>query len=353
MHILVTGGSGFIGSAVCRHFILDLGWSVTNVDCLTYAAAAGSLRAIEGKPNYRFAKIDICDGPAISSLLKEVRPDAIIHLAAESHVDRSIDGPLAFIRANVHGTACLLEAAREYYGTLTGEAKQRFRFHHVSTDEVYGSLDLTSSRFTETTSYDPSSPYSASKAASDHLARSWHRTFGLPVIVTNCSNNYGPFHFPEKLIPLMIIKALSGKPMPVYGNGGNIRDWLFVEDHARALGIVLARGRPGETYNIGGDAEQTNLAVVEAICEILDTLHPQADGRPAKDLITFVEDRPGHDMRYAVDTAKIHKELGWSPSVTFADGLKETVKWYIDNRWWWSPILEAPVSDRLGTLKQA
>lgn len=342
MKVLVTGGAGFIGSAVCRHLIKDLGASVVNLDKLTYAANLDSLKEIADHPHYAFERADICDGEAVSAILQRHHPDAIMHLAAESHVDRSIDGPAAFMQTNIMGTYTLLEAARAY-------AKDRpdFRFHHISTDEVFGDLPFDGSLFREDTPYAPSSPYSASKASSDHLVHAWHRTYGLPMVMTNCSNNYGPFHFPEKLIPLVILNALEGKPLPVYGTGDNVRDWLYVEDHARALCLVLAKGRVGESYNIGGNSERTNLQVVERICDILDEKSPLNHAR--RELITFVSDRPGHDRRYAIDAGKIEAELGWRPSVTFEEGLERTIDWYLKNEWWWQPIRENRYSgQRLG-----
>lgn len=340
MKVLVTGGSGFIGSAVCRYCARDLGWQVVNVDALTYAATHESVAEIANRANYRFYHTNILDRPDIDSILAAEKPDAILHLAAESHVDRSIDGPMTFVQTNVVGTATLLEAVRGYLSQLPVEAAKAFRFHHISTDEVFGSLPLEGLRFTETTPYEPSSPYSATKAASDHLVRAYGQTFGLPVVLTNCSNNYGIYHFPEKLIPLMIIKALRREPLPVYGTGANVRDWLFVEDHARALVQVLQYGRVGESYNIGGDAERSNLAVVQSICDILDRKRPEPGKAPRRELITFVADRPGHDMRYAIDTSKIRSELGWRPIVSFEEGLEQTVDWYLQNEAWWQPILD-------------
>jgi dTDP-glucose 4,6-dehydratase len=334
MKVLVTGGAGFIGSAVCRLFVAELGIEVLNVDKLTYAANLASLRPIEHDPHYRLHRADICDRAVITALLSEFAPDAVLHLAAESHVDRSIDGADDFIRTNIEGTYALLEAARDYWRSLPEARAHRFRFHHVSTDEVFGSLGPTG-RFNEANRYEPNSPYAASKAAADHLVRAWHATYGLPVVLSNCSNNYGPYHFPEKLIPLAILKAMHGEPIPVYGRGDNVRDWLHVEDHARALHTVLSAGRPGESYNIGGDGERTNLAVVRAICNSLDELLPH---RPHAKLIAFVADRPGHDQRYAIDAAKIRGELGWRPRESFDSGLRKTVKWYLDNRDWWEPI---------------
>jgi dTDP-glucose 4,6-dehydratase len=337
MKVFVTGGAGFIGSAVCRLFAGELNAMVLNVDKLTYAANLSSLRAIESSPRYAFRRADICDRQAMAALLREFDPDAVLHLAAESHVDRSIDGPADFIKTNVEGTCVLLEAALAHWQRLPAERAASFRFHHVSTDEVFGSLGVTGS-FTETTRYQPNSPYSASKAAADHLVRAWRETFGLPTIISNCSNNYGPCHFPEKLIPLAILKALHGEPIPVYGAGDNIRDWLFVEDHARALFTVLTEGQPGESYNVGGNAERTNLDVVQSICRLLDELLPDSRHPPHRRLITFVADRPGHDRRYAMDTAKIGRELGWQPVENFDSGLRKTVSWYLENRWWWEPI---------------
>lgn len=334
MNILVTGGAGFIGSAVIRHIIQNTNNQVLNIDKLTYAGNLESLKEIDQHSNYEFKQIDICDTEQITAAIDAFQPHAIMHLAAESHVDRSIDGPAAFIQTNIVGTYTLLEAARKYWMGLDAEAQQNFRFHHISTDEVYGDLEGTTDLFTETTSYAPSSPYSASKASSDHLVRAWHRTYGLPVIVTNCSNNYGPYHFPEKLIPLVILNALDAKPLPVYGNGQQIRDWLFVEDHARALYKVVTEGVVGETYNIGGHNEKQNIEVVKTICKILDELKPQANGQAYASLITFVKDRPGHDLRYAIDATKIQNELGWTPAETFETGIRKTVEWYLNNQEW-------------------
>ena len=329
--ILVTGGAGFIGSAVIRQFICETGCAVINVDKLTYAGNLRSLASVSDNPRYYFERVDICDADEVARVLREHQPDALMHLAAESHVERSISGPAAFIQTNIVGTYTLLEAARSYWNTLEGDKKVNFRFHHISTDEVYGSLG-DSGFFTEKTAYEPNSPYSASKASSDHLVRAWHHTYGLPVVTTNCSNNYGPYHFPEKLIPLVILNAVNGKPLPIYGKGDNIRDWLYVDDHARALRLVLEQGKPGETYNIGGWNEKTNLEVVQMICSILDELRPQ--NSPHAKLITYVQDRPGHDRRYAIDAGKIADELGWKPLETFATGLRKTVEWYLDNTEW-------------------
>jgi dTDP-glucose 4,6-dehydratase len=337
MKIMVTGGCGFIGSAVCRHLVGDLGHDVVNVDKLTYAASEQSTAALAASPHYRFHRLDICDGAAIAQLMRREAIDAVMHLAAESHVDRSIDGPAEFIRTNVLGTFALLEAARSYYDGLSGARRAQFRFHHVSTDEVFGQLPLDGGRFTEATPYAPSSPYSASKASSDHLAMAWHHTYGLPVVLSNCSNNYGPYHFPEKLIPLMIINAMEGRELPVYGDGRNVRDWLYVDDHARALAMVVSRGRPGQSYNIGGGNERSNLAVVTAIADLVDEMLPPNRGA-RRDLIRFVGDRPGHDLRYAIDAGKIERELGWRAGETFDSGLRKTVRWYIDNGHWWQPL---------------
>jgi dTDP-glucose 4,6-dehydratase len=339
MHnILVTGGAGFIGSAVCRHLLAKGGYRVTNVDKLTYSGNLESLRDLEGNPDYSFHQVDILDRTAIFDLLKAREIDRVMHLAAESHVDRSIDGPAVFLETNVMGTFSLLDAALAYWRALGGEKQAIFRFHHVSTDEVFGDLPFDSGVFTEQTPYAPSSPYSASKAASDHLVRAWHETYGLPVVLSNCSNNYGPFHFPEKLVPLVILNALEGAPLPVYGAGANVRDWLFVDDHARALELVMMTGKPGESYNVGGRAERTNLGVVETICDLLDAKQPMPGGRPRRELITFVTDRPGHDRRYAIDPAKIETELGWSARESFETGLDKTIDWYLANEWWWGPI---------------
>ncbi|MDH4742984.1 dTDP-glucose 4,6-dehydratase [Sphingomonas sp. CBMAI 2297] len=346
--ILVTGGAGFIGSAVCRHLVRG-GVRVVNLDKLTYAGNPVSLKAIENAPNYRLVEGDIADVPLVLDLLRAEQVDAIMHLAAESHVDRSIDGPGAFVETNVVGTFRLLSAALEYWRELDTQRRATFRFHHISTDEVFGDLPFDSGVFTEETAYAPSSPYSASKAASDHFVRAWHETYGLPVVISNCSNNYGPFHFPEKLIPLTILNALEGKPLPVYGRGENVRDWLFVEDHARALELVVTRGAVGESYNVGGREERTNLQVVEAICDALDARVPLADGSSRRRLITFVSDRPGHDRRYAIDPSKIETDLGWSAQESFETGLARTVDWYLENRWWWNPIRSGTYAgERLG-----
>ncbi|WP_180191522.1 dTDP-glucose 4,6-dehydratase [Acinetobacter sp. YH01006] len=349
MKILVTGGAGFIGSAVIRHIIQNTNNQVLNIDKLTYAGNLESLKEIDQHSNYEFKQIDICDTEQITAAIDAFQPNAIMHLAAESHVDRSIDGPAAFIQTNIVGTYTLLEAARKYWMGLDAEAQQNFRFHHISTDEVYGDLEGTTDLFTETTSYAPSSPYSASKASSDHLVRAWHRTYGLPVIVTNCSNNYGPYHFPEKLIPLVILNALDAKPLPVYGDGQQIRDWLFVEDHARALYKVVTEGVVGETYNIGGHNEKQNIEVVKTICKILDELKPQANGQAYASLITFVKDRPGHDLRYAIDAAKIQNELDWTPMETFETGIRKTVEWYLNNLDWCRRVQDGSYQrERLG-----
>lgn len=352
MKLLVTGGAGFIGSAVVREIIRNTSHEVVNVDLLTYAGNLESLAEVASDGRYAFEQIDICDHAGMAAVFERHQPDAVMHLAAESHVDRSIDGPGAFIQTNVTGTYTLLEVARAYWSQLPDDRKQAFRFHHISTDEVYGDLHGTDDLFLETTPYAPSSPYSASKAASDHLVRAWHRTYKLPVVLTNCSNNYGPYHFPEKLIPHMILNALHGKPLPVYGDGSQIRDWLYVEDHARALLTVVTTGKDGETYNIGGHNEQRNLYVVETICDLLEEL--AANRKPEgvaryRDLITFVKDRPGHDARYAIDAGKIERELGWKPQETFETGLRKTVQWYLDNRDWWQRVLDGSYRlERLG-----
>ncbi|MBU0809411.1 MAG: dTDP-glucose 4,6-dehydratase [Gammaproteobacteria bacterium] len=350
MHILITGGAGFIGSALIRHLLNDTEHQVLNLDKLTYAGNLESLASVAAHPRYRFLQADIADTAAVSQALAEFQPDAIMHLAAESHVDRSIDGPAAFIQTNIVGTYALLEATRSYWSQLDPVRKNAFRFHHISTDEVYGDLHGADDLFTETTPYAPSSPYSASKAASDHLVRAWQRTYGLPVLITNCSNNYGPYHFPEKLIPLVILNALDGKPLPVYGNGQQVRDWLYVEDHARALLKVVTEGQVGETYNIGGHNEQTNLHVVESICALLDELTPRQSGS-YKEQISFVSDRPGHDLRYAIDASKIERELGWTPQETFTSGLRKTVLWYMDNLDWCRRVQDGSYQrERLGAL---
>jgi dTDP-glucose 4,6-dehydratase len=350
MRVIVTGGAGFIGSALVRHLVLDKGYEVLNVDALTYAGYLPSLKAVEDKPSYRFFHANICDRVAMDRALSDFRPDRIMHLAAESHVDRSITGAADFVQTNVIGTFTLLEAARNYWSALDNAAKDVFRFLHVSTDEVYGSLG-DDGLFTEDTSYDPSSPYSASKASSDHLAKSWQRTYGLPVVVSNCSNNYGPYHFPEKLIPLTILNALAGERLPVYGQGENVRDWLYVEDHARALDLIAERGRVGETYNVGGRNERRNIDVVRSICSVLDDLVPA--NRPRDELIQFVTDRPGHDARYAIDATKLETELGWRARETFDTGIAKTVQWYLDNDWWWQPLRERYAGERLGLFKSA
>ncbi|MGE6743766.1 dTDP-glucose 4,6-dehydratase [Allorhizobium pseudoryzae] len=347
MRVLVTGGAGFIGSALVRHLVLDKGYDVLNIDKLTYAGTLTSLASVEGNNHYRFLKADICDGRAIGEAFESFRPDRVMHLAAESHVDRSINGAKDFVETNVLGTFAMLEAARAHWQRLSGEAKDSFRFLHVSTDEVYGSLG-DDGLFTETTAYDPSSPYSASKAASDHLAKAWARTYKMPVVVSNCSNNYGPFHFPEKLIPLVILNALHGQPLPVYGNGANIRDWLYVEDHARALDIIVERGRIGETYNVGGRNERRNIDVVKRICSLMDDLRPS--GKPHESLIQYVTDRPGHDARYAIDATKLETDLGWKAQENFDSGIEKTVRWYIDNEWWWAPLRKGYAGQRLGII---
>jgi dTDP-glucose 4,6-dehydratase len=349
MRVLVTGGAGFIGSAVCRHFVSDLEYDVVVVDDLTYAGNLASLAPIASSPRYSFEKHDICDAVAVNSLFAKYKPDAVVHLAAESHVDRSISGSDVFVKTNVLGTFTLLEAARSYLNSVRPKNLDDFRFIHVSTDEVYGSLGEIG-LFTEITPYDPSSPYSATKAASDHLAKAWWRTYKLPVIVTNCSNNYGPYHFPEKLIPLTILNALDRKPLPVYGDGSNVRDWLYVEDHARALGTILAKGRPGETYNIGGRNERKNIEVVRQICTWMDRLHPC--NQSCHELISFVTDRPGHDHRYAIDATKLESELGWRAQETFETGIEKTVRWYLERADWWQPLRDRIYSgERLGLVK--
>jgi dTDP-glucose 4,6-dehydratase len=350
MKIIVSGGAGFIGSALIRFLINETSHSVVNLDKLTYAGNLDSLTSIAKSERYSFSQIDICNAEAVSKLFTQEQPDLIMHLAAESHVDRSIDGPADFIQTNIVGTFTLLECSRSYWDTLSADKKLDFRFHHISTDEVYGDLG-PQGLFSETTSYEPSSPYSASKAASDHLVRAWHRTYKLPVVITNCSNNYGPFHFPEKLIPLMILNALEGKPLPVYGNGQQIRDWLYVEDHARALYKVATEGATGETYNIGGFNEKTNLDVVLTICELLEELKPEKPSgcEAYRDLVTYVADRPGHDLRYAIDASKIERELGWHPAETFESGVRKTVQWYLDNQSWCQRVQDGSYQgERLG-----
>ncbi|MFY1054435.1 dTDP-glucose 4,6-dehydratase [Ectopseudomonas khazarica] len=353
MRILITGGAGFIGSALIRHLIRQTDHEVLNLDKLTYAGNLESLETVADSPRYRFVQADIADSEQVAATLAEFQPDAVMHLAAESHVDRSIDGPAAFIQTNIVGTYSLLESVRSYWLGLDAERQAAFRLHHISTDEVYGDLHGVDDLFSETTPYAPSSPYSASKAASDHLVRAWLRTYGLPVLITNCSNNYGPYHFPEKLIPLMILNALAGKPLPVYGNGQQVRDWLYVEDHARALLKVVSEGQVGETYNIGGHNEQKNLDVVHAICALLEELAPQKPAGIARyeELITYVQDRPGHDLRYAIDASKIERELGWVPEETFASGLRKTVQWYLDNLDWCRRVQDGSYQgQRLGAL---
>jgi dTDP-glucose 4,6-dehydratase len=351
LKLLITGGAGFIGSAVVRMAVKSGDWNVINLDKLTYAGNLESLAPIEGSKNYFFEKADICDRSAVEAIFAKYQPDAIMHLAAESHVDRSIDGPGAFISTNIMGTYNLLEVSRKYWADLPQERKEKFRFHHVSTDEVYGSLGETG-LFHEDSPYQPNSPYSASKASSDHLVRAWHHTYGLPVVTTNCSNNYGPYQFPEKLIPVIILNALSGKRLPVYGKGDNIRDWLYVDDHARALLSVLQKGRVGEVYNVGGRNEKANLEVVHSICDILDELAPAADGRPRRELIDFVKDRPGHDKRYAIDASKLEDELGWKAQENFATGIRKTIEWYINNRLGWcAHVLDGSYRlERLGVI---
>lgn len=355
MNILVTGGAGFIGSAVVRYLINDTSHLVMNLDKLTYAGNVESLASVSGSDRYQFSHTDICDRAALDLVFAEFQPDIIMHLAAESHVDRSIEGPADFIETNIVGTYHLLEAARAYWSQLDADKKVSFRFHHISTDEVYGDLAGSDDLFTETTPYTPSSPYSASKASSDHLVRAWHRTFGLPVVLTNCSNNYGPYHFPEKLVPHMILNALAGKPLPVYGKGNQIRDWLFVEDHARALVLVATTAEIGESFNIGGHNEKQNIDVVHTLCDLLEELHPSKPAGIAnyKDLITFVKDRPGHDLRYAIDAGKIERELGWKPQETLETGLRKTVVWYLENREWWQRVIDGDYRlDRIGEVNK-
>ncbi len=351
---MITGGAGFIGSAVCRRLAANPDYRVLNIDKLTYAGNLNSLRPIANRPNYSFVQADIGEEARMLELMGEHDVDVVMHLAAESHVDRSIDGPAAFVDTNIVGTFRLLNAALAHWKGLDRTKAEEFRFHHISTDEVFGDLPFDSGVFTEETPYAPSSPYSASKAASDHLVRAWHETYGLPVVLTNCSNNYGPFHFPEKLIPLVILNALDEKPLPIYDKGENVRDWLYVEDHAAALEAVATRGSNGESYNVGGRAERTNLSVVETICDTLDRLRPRQNGKSYRELIAFVADRPGHDRRYAIDASKIERELGWAPSVTFETGVEQTVAWYLDNAWWWEPIRkERYAGERLGVAKSA
>ena len=351
MNVLVTGGAGFIGSAVCRNLV-GQGHRVVNLDILTYAANPASLVSLGQDKNYSFIRGDVCDAWLLKRIFAEEQPEAVLHLAAESHVDRSISGSHDFVQTNIVGTHCLLEAARAYWQDLAGNKKERFRFIHISTDEVYGSLGADG-LFSETTPYDPRSPYSASKAASDHLVNAWYHTYGLPVVITNCSNNYGPFQFPEKLIPLMILNAMEGRELPVYGAGENVRDWLFVDDHAQALSLVMMAGVPGEKYNIGGNNERQNIEVVERICEILDELRPNRDIGPRKDLIRFVIDRPGHDRRYAIDASKIRSELGWVPNEDFDTGIRKTVEWYLENASWWEPLRHSVYGgERIGLLTE-
>lgn len=348
-NILVTGGAGFIGSAVIRYLINETNNNVLNIDKLTYAGNLESLETVSNNPRYQFLHADICDKVAMTKAFDDFEPDIVMHLAAESHVDRSIDGPMDFIQTNIIGTYNLLEVARNYWQNLTEDKKSRFKFHHISTDEVYGDLEGTDDLFTEATPYSPSSPYSASKASSDHLVRAWHRTYGLPIVITNCSNNYGPYHFPEKLIPLVILNALDGKPLPVYGDGKQIRDWLYVEDHARALYLVATTAKIGETYNIGGHNEKQNIDVVKTICTILDNIKPRTDGQSYIQQITFVKDRPGHDLRYAIDASKINKELGWQPRETFKSGIQKTVEWYLNNLEWCQHVQDGSYQrERLG-----
>ncbi len=340
MKVLVTGGAGFIGSAVCRHLVGEAGAQVVNLDVLTYAASPAALASIQEAQGYVFERVDLRDRAGVNRVITEHRPDAILHLAAETHVDRGIDRPADFISTNIEGTFNLLDAALAYWEGLPAERQERFRFHHVSTDEVFGSLGAEG-LFSESSPYAPNSPYAASKAASDHLAAAWHRTYGLPVLISNCSNNYGPYQFPEKLIPLMIVKALSGEALPVYGRGANVRDWLYVADHARALYHILTKGRPGQTYNVGGNCERRNIDLVRRLCALLDDRRPRADGASYGELITFVADRPGHDARYAIDASKVKSELGWMPQESFETGLAKTLDWYLANEVWWRPILES------------
>ena len=350
--ILVTGGAGFIGSALVRHLIGNSDYHVLNVDALTYAGNLSSLDGVAQSNRYRFEQADICDTARMAALIADFAPDVVTHLAAESHVDRSIDGPAAFIQTNLVGTFSVLSATLEYWRTLDADAQASFRFHHISTDEVFGALG-DEGYFTESTAYDPRSPYSASKAGSDHLVRAWHHTYGLPIVLTNCSNNYGPYHFPEKLIPLMIIKCLDGAPLPVYGTGANVRDWLYVDDHVRALQAVFERGTVGESYMIGGRAERTNLSIVHIICDQLDAIRPRADGKSYREQITYVADRPGHDFRYAIDSGKLERDLGWTPLESFESGIDKTIRWYLTNEGWWRDILSgAYAGERLGLTKE-
>lgn len=349
---MVTGGAGFIGSALVRHLIAESDHEVLNLDKLTYAGTLSTVEPASASPRYRFVQADVCDAAAMRTVIADFQPDVITHLAAESHVDRSIDAPGAFIQTNLVGTYTLLSAAHDYWRGRSDAGRRAFRFHHISTDEVYGSLGADGA-FTEDTPYDPRSPYSASKAGADHLVSAWGHTYGLPVLITNCSNNYGPYHFPEKLIPLMIVKALGGEMLPVYGQGANVRDWLYVDDHVRALRLVFEGGVPGETYNIGGNAEQRNIDVVKAVCAILDRVQPRADGRSYAQQIGFVADRPGHDLRYAIDATKIRRELGWSPRESFETGLERTVRWYLDHREWWGAIVRDRQADRRRGLSAA
>jgi dTDP-glucose 4,6-dehydratase len=352
MRIMVTGGAGFIGSALVRHLIAESPHEVLNFDKLTYAGTLSTVEEASGSPRYRFVQGDICDAGAVQRAIADFQPDVITHLAAESHVDRSIDAPGAFIQTNLVGTHILLDAACAYWRGLPETRRKDFRFHHISTDEVYGSLG-PDGLFTEATPYDPRSPYSASKAGADHLVSAWRHTYGLPVLITNCSNNYGPYHFPEKLIPLMIVKALAGETLPVYGQGVNVRDWLFVDDHVRALRLVFERGTPGESYNIGGNAERRNIEVVKAVCAVLDDLRPRGDGRPYSAQIGFVADRPGHDLRYAIDASKIRDALGWKPQESFESGIGKTVRWYVANEPWWQAIVRERQADRRRGLSAA
>ncbi len=348
LKVLVTGGAGFIGSALIRHLIANTEHQVFNLDALTYAGNLSSLAPVIKSDRYRFERADICDEQRVAELMEEFQPNIITHLAAESHVDRSIDGPADFIRTNLVGTFSLLNATLNYWRTLKPDAQARFRFHHISTDEVFGALD-DKGFFTEETPYDPRSPYSASKAGSDHLVSAWHHTYGLPIVITNCSNNYGPYHFPEKLIPLVIIKCLAGEPLPVYGKGDNIRDWLYVDDHVRALQAVFERGTVGESYMVGGSSERTNLDVVHTICDTLDRIQPRSDGQNYRSQITFVSDRPGHDFRYAIDATKLERDLGWRPTETFESGMEKTIHWYLENRDWWEAIQSGAYrGERLG-----